>query len=252
MDAINHRPRLKNRIQANVGVLNSLWMIRFTSRVWRVDGAHHLDRLDAPRGMILAANHRSFFDLFTCSAYVVEHYPHLIQRIYCPVRTGFFYSQPVGAFLNLLLSGGSMWPPIFRDERGPTLNAAALEQLAAEMARGSFVGMHPEGRRSTDDPYTLLPPKPGLGILVKACHPDTMVVPYFTLGLSNSLADVIKLNRKPEGQRGPVVSLRFGEPLRAGDIAEGRAALEATEHVMDRIRELGEMDKEMRTHVGPA
>ena len=128
----------------------------------------------------------------------------------------------------------------------------ALEQLAAEMAPGSFVGLHPEGRRSTGDPYTLLPPKPGLGILIQACHPDTMIVPYFTLGLSNSLAEVIHLNRKPAGQRGPVVSLRFGEPLRAGDMADDCTPLEATERVMVRIRELGDRDRDMRAHIGPA
>jgi hypothetical protein len=171
----------------------------------------------------------------------------LIRRIYCPVRAKFFYSRPLGSFINLVLSGGSMWPPIFRDERGPSFNAVGLQQLAAEMARGSLVGLHPEGRRSTEDPYTLLPPKPGLGILLKACHPDTKVMPYFTLGHPDTLSETIKRGRKPAGQSGTVVSLRFGEPLRAGDIVDGRTALASTVHVMGLIHELGQADKEMRS-----
>ena len=246
MDAINQRPRLKNRIQGTVGLLNALWMIRFTGGSWRVSGAEHLDTIDAPRGLIIAANHRSFFDLFTCSAYLVNHYPHLIRRIYCPVRTTFFYSRPLGTVINLALSGGSMWPPIFRDERGPTLNARALEELAAQMSSGSLLGMHPEGRRSVDDPYELLPAKPGLGILLNACHPDTLVMPYFTLGLSNSLSDVIKQSGTIGGT---MVTLRFGQPLRAGDIVDGRTPVAATEHVMYKIHDLGQADKKMRARL---
>jgi 1-acyl-sn-glycerol-3-phosphate acyltransferase len=252
MDAINQNRRVKNGLQTTVGLLNALWMIRYTGAAWRVDGSENLDTVDAPRGMIVAANHRSFFDLYTCSAYMVNHYPHLIRRIYCPVRTKFFYSRPLGTVINLVLSGGSMWPPIFRDDRGPTFNAESLQQLAAEMTRGSLVGLHPEGRRSKDDPYTLLPPKPGLGILLEACHPETVVMPYFTLGLSNSLGEIVRRNRRPAGERGPTVSLRFGEPLRAGDIVNGRNALSATEHVMERVHDLGQADKEMRAHGGIA
>lgn len=249
MDAINQRPRLKTKIQASVGLLNALWMMRFTGAAWHVSGAEHLDNIEAPRGLIIAANHRSFFDLFTCSAYLVNHHPHLIRRIYCPVRTTFFYSRPLGTVINLALSGGSMWPPIFRDERGPSLNSRGLEDLAAQMSSGSLLGMHPEGRRSVDDPYELLPAKKGLGIIMKACHPDTLVMPYFTLGLSNSLSDVIKQSRT---EAKTMVSLRFGRPSRTGDIVNGRTPAAATEHVMHQIHDLGQADKEMRARLAGA
>jgi 1-acyl-sn-glycerol-3-phosphate acyltransferase len=249
LDAINQNRRLKSNIQATLGVFNGSWMIRLTEPLWRVDGAEHLESLDAPRGLIVAANHRTFFDLYTLSAYMVNNFPHLIQRIYCPVRANFFYNRPVGIFVNLALSGGSMWPPIFRDERGPEFNAAGLAQLASEMCRGSLVGLHPEGKRSTEDPYTLLPAKPGLGILLEACHPDTLVMPFFTLGLPGGLVELVRRSRQPAGQRGTLVSLRFGEPLRAGDVANDRTPLAATEYVMARIHELGQADKEMRKRV---
>lgn len=108
MDAINQRPRFKGGIQATIGLLNGLWIRRFTGGVWRLDGDEHLAALDAPRGMIIAANHRSFFDLYVCAAHLVTRHPHLIRRLYCPVRTNFFYTRPLGALINLALSGGSM------------------------------------------------------------------------------------------------------------------------------------------------
>lgn len=250
MDAINSRPRVKNGLQRTVGLANAVWMRHVAQRVWRIDGAEVLDELDAPHGMVLAANHRSFFDLYVCSAFLIDRHPHLIRRIYCPVRSTFFYERPLGAVVNMALSGGSMWPPIFRDDRGPARNVAALEALAAQMGPGSFVGLHPEGRRSKADPYELLPAKPGLGLLLRACHPDTVVMPYFTLGLPNSLLALIAQGRKPVGQRGMAASLRFGTPLRAGDVIAGRTPLEATELVMDRIRELGRADETMRREGG--
>lgn len=248
-ERINRSGRLKDAIQATVGWANGTWIIHFTGRVWRVDGfEEYIKDLDAPHGIIVAANHRSFFDLYVCSSWLITQAPHLIRRLYCPVRTDFFYTKPVGFFMNFILSGGSMWPPVFRDEERRHLNRIGFAQLATVIKRGSFVGIHPEGKRSKDDdPYTLLPPKPGLGLLMQTCHPDTLVVPYYTLGLENSLAALIRRNFRPPGQRGTTVSLRWGKPIRVGDILEAHPdPLEATQFVMEHIHALGLEDKAMR------
>ena len=34
-----------------------------------------------------------------------------------PVRAPFFYDRPLGIVLNLIASGGCMWPPVFRDQK---------------------------------------------------------------------------------------------------------------------------------------
>jgi 1-acyl-sn-glycerol-3-phosphate acyltransferase len=212
-----------------------------------VDGEDHLKQLKAPQGLIIAANHRSFFDLYPCAALIIERYPDLMRRLYCPVRSEFFYTRPLGALLNLAVSGGSMWPPIFRDDRRRN-NQNSIEGLVSVMKEGSCVGFHPEGTRGKpeQDPYEMLPAKPGLGMLLQKCHPDTVVLPYFTLGMSNDLGHIVRRNYRPRGQRGEIVSLRFGEPLRAGDITTGLNAQAISELITSKIKLLGQADKAMR------
>lgn len=246
-DYINHQPRLKEVAHAILGRVNAAWITRYTGRVWRVDGfEEHIRDLDAPSGVIVASNHRSFFDLYVCMAWMLNNTPHLVRRVHCPVRSDFFYTKPIGLFINLAMSSGAMWPPVFRDDRR-SFNLLGLEQLASKMHRGTFVGIHPEGRRSKDDPRTLLPAKPGLGLLLQQCPPDVLVLPYFTLGLENNLAKLIQRNLRPPGQRGTTVSMRYGTPLKAGDIiAEHPDAQDATDFVMSHIDGLAQADKAMR------
>jgi 1-acyl-sn-glycerol-3-phosphate acyltransferase len=247
LNAINTNVALKDFTNSTIGILNSIWMTHATGRLWRVDGEEHLKQLDAPQGIIIASNHRSFFDLYPCAALFMQRYPALMRRLYCPVRSEFFYTRPLGILLNLAVSGGSMWPPIFRDERRD-LNLSGLKQLASVLHKGSCVGFHPEGTRGKlgQDPHTLLPAKSGLGLLFTLCHPDTIVLPYFTLGMSNDLWNIVRRNYRPLGQRGEIVSLRFGAPLRVGELLEGLNPTEATELVMERIRALAQEDKAMR------
>lgn len=252
-ELINQHPALKNRVQATIGRFSAIWMRQATQNLWKVDNTCFLDELDAPNGVIIAANHRSFFDLYVCSTYLINFYPHLIERLFFPVRSAFFYTHPLGVVVNLSLSGGSMWPPVFRDERRKELNPIGLSQLAEVMTRGALLGMHPEGKRGTgDDPYELLPAKPGLGLLMQECHPDTVILPYFTTGMSNDVVELVRRNFRKPGNRGEWVSLRFGAPFPVSRALEDRDPLEATEYVMDHIRALGEEDRKMRETLGPA
>jgi len=252
-DFINQHPTLKNRIQATLGKFSAVWMSAATQNTWKVDGSEFLDGIEAPNGVIVAANHRSFFDLYVCSAYLINNYPHLIERLFFPVRASFFYTHWLGVVVNLGLSGGSMWPPVFRDDRRKELNRIGLSQLAEVMTRGALLGIHPEGKRGTNgDPYELLPARPGLGQLMLECHPDTLVLPYFTLGMSNDVVELVRRNFKKPGQRGEWVSLRFGAPFPVSEARQGRDALQTTETVMEHIRALGAQDREMRKNLGHA
>lgn len=243
---LNRRTRLKTLIQAVVGNFEVTWITLLTHRLWRPYDAHHVVDLDAPRGVILVANHRSFFDMYICLSLLIRR-SRWIRRLFFPVRKDFFYDRPLGVVLNVGISGGSMWPPVFRDERGKNLNPIGLEQLAAVLQRGTVVGIHPEGRRGQgDDPYELLPTKPGLGRLVLACDPQTVIAPVFIAGLSNNVRTLLTRQFRPVGQRGEPIRMWFGEPFTAGELQRDDDARAITDTVMNRITELGERDRQAR------
>jgi hypothetical protein len=168
MEWLNRRPAWKNTLHRSIGHFNGAWITATSGRTWQVYGQDGLRRLDAPDGLVLVSNHRSFFDMYAIATVVLNEAPHLEQRACFPVRAPFFYDNPLGLLLNLAISGGSMWPPVFRDERRRTLNSAGLDQMAAWLQRGAVIGIHPEGARGKGpDLYEFLPLKPGLGHLLE-------------------------------------------------------------------------------------
>lgn len=243
LERINRSVGLKRALHAIIGRADS-WFIAFiTGRLWRVRHLERLTGLDAAHGVILVSNHRSFFDMYLCMS-MIHMRTGRVKRAFFPVRSGFFYDRWLGALLNLAISGGSMWPPVFREEERRGLNRIGLEQLAAVLGPGAFVGIHPEGRRGTgDDPYTLLPARNGVGRLVEACHPETVVLPYFILGLSNSFRREVTRNFRRRGRQGEPVRIRFGHPMRVAALREAGDANAITAQVMARIVELGAEDR---------
>lgn len=243
LERINRSRHLKRALHAVIGRADS-WFIAFiTGRLWRVRGLDRLAGLDKARGVILVANHRSFFDMYICLS-MLHVRTGLVKRCFFPVRSGFFYDRWLGALLNLAISGGSMWPPVFREAERRTLNRIGLDQLAGVLEPGAFVGIHPEGRRGTgDDPYTLLPARNGVGRLALACHPDTVVQPYFILGLSNSFRREVGRNFRSRARQGEPVRMRFGDPIRVAELHALGDADAITAHIMDRIAALGADDR---------
>ncbi|MCA1616326.1 MAG: 1-acyl-sn-glycerol-3-phosphate acyltransferase [Acidobacteria bacterium] len=117
----------------------------------------------------------------------------------------------------------------------------ALVSLCRE-GRANLVGFHPEGTRNKDaDPYTLLPPKPGIGRLIKEADPQ--VVPVFVTGLSNDLPRQILGN----WAGGQPIRVHFGPALDLSRFRDRRDGLrtykEIGEFVMSRIAELAEQDR---------
>src|SRR5262249_54322011 len=133
----------------------------------------------------------------------------LRQPVLCPVRADYFYTRPDGLLVNLLVGGGRMFPPFFRDPAKAEFNKWALERVVAELRRGRvLVGFHPEGTRNKNpDPYTPLPAQPGVGKIIMESWP--IVVPAFITGLSNNIVADIAGNFRGTKR----VKAVFGEPI---------------------------------------
>ncbi len=169
------------------------------------------------------------------------------RRQFFPVRSRFFYDHPLGLLVQFSISAGGMWPPVFREPRRRRLNKTGIEQMAHVLGPGTLIGIHPEGQRNkTDDPYRLLPAHNGVGKLITSCHPDTVVLPYFILGMGNSFVGEVVRNFRRPGQRGEPVRIEFRAPLRAGDLAARRRPKQIAQHLMSLIGELAERDRARR------
>lgn len=202
--------------QRHVG---SQWITIVTKNLLRVHGLERLPELDPEKSYICASNHRSFFDLYVVTAYLVRRgMPH---RLVFPVRSEFFYDSPFGLFVNGVMSFFAMYPPIFRERSRAALNLAGLDELAWMLKRGgAFLGMHPEGTRNKgDDPYTLLPAQPGVGRLIH--HSRAAVLPVFVNGLLNDLPKQVTSNFDGTGVP---VHIVFGEPVDYGALLEQRGS----------------------------
>lgn len=201
----------------------------------RLHGGEALRGVPRDASLVFVVNHRSFFDLF--GLVFVLRRAGVRQRLLFPVRSEFFYDHPLGPLLNLIVAGMSMFPPIFRHGRKRALNERSLERCVAELRRpGTALGLHPEGTRGCGpDPFSLLPPRAGVGRIVLGT-PGVRVVPVFVLGLGNSvLAEVWQNWRSADAHPvhvsfGPDVALddlRGGPPSAARGAAAAARCLEA-------------------------
>src|SRR4029079_17428668 len=132
-----------------------------------VYGIERLPRFDRDKSYLVVSNHRSFFDLYVVTGYLVNRdMPH---RLVFPVRSQFFYDRPLGLFVNGVMSFFAMYPPVFRERSRAALNLASLDETVRLLRRGgTFVGLHPEGMRSKGgDPYALLPAQGGVGRIIQ-------------------------------------------------------------------------------------
>jgi 1-acyl-sn-glycerol-3-phosphate acyltransferase len=233
--------------RANEAPITAFWqrhvLIPFVGCVLgRRTVAYGLERV--PKGsterILLVANHRTFFDLFALGWLLLTR-GGLRQSVSFPVRANFFYENPFGLAICLFMSGGSMFPPFFRDAEKKSVNKDMLAELIAQLQKPSqMVGFHPEGTRSTsDDPYQLLPAKPGVGELALKARP--LVVPAFISGMGNSFWGELRSKRK-------IIAV-FGDPVELPE-TEGELRLSHYKRCADlfnqRISALGAEEKSIR------
>jgi len=240
--------RLWTFCQSTVG---AGWIHLATYNLMRVYGLEHLARVSHERPLLLAANHRSFFDMYTVSS-VLFRRTRWRKKLFFPVRGRFFYDSVGGLLVNLVMGWWSMFPPFFTGGDSPRPEKREFDKfsmrLLTELCRegaGNVVGFHPEGTRNKgEDPYSYLRPQPGIGKLVKDARPQ--VIPVFVAGLGNDLLKQVLGNWRG----GPPVRIHFGPPLDFSDFYDKRDHVrtykEIGEYVMSKIAELGEQDRALQ------
>src|SRR5215207_8249094 len=80
--------------------IGSLWIFIATYNLMNVFGMENIEATDPDRPLILVANHRSFFDMYTISSVLFRRTKRPI-KLYFPVRAKFFYDNPLGWLVNL-------------------------------------------------------------------------------------------------------------------------------------------------------
>jgi 1-acyl-sn-glycerol-3-phosphate acyltransferase len=188
-----------------------------------VRGLERLEGIPREASVLLVANHRTFFDLFVLGWILVRTWKKRWRTSF-PVRANFFYENPFGLLICLLLSGGSMFPPFFRKPRSKAFNRYSLSLVLDKLRRpGNLVGFHPEGTRNKGpDPYQLLPAQPGAGEVALKSRP-VVVVPAFITGMSNKLFREIASSVRG---RDPILAI-YGEPI---DLSSFPAETRLTHH----------------------
>ena len=227
--------------------IGSLWIYLATYNLMNVFGIENVENTDPDRPLVLVANHRSFFDMYTVSSVVFRRTSRPIY-LYFPVRAKFFYDNPVGWFVNLVMGWWAMYPPFFRETkeaRKRAFDKFSVRELVrlCTVGRGHVIGFHPEGKRNLDpDPYKFLPAQPGIGKVVYDARPQ--VVPVFIGGLINDLPRQV-LGNWTGGEK---VRIWFGEPVDLSEFYEKRDSIrthkEIADFLMTRIADLGERDRE--------
>ena len=231
-------------------VFGAGWIHISTYNLIRVYGLEHIEAVDHNRPILLAANHRSFFDMYVVSTTLFRN-TRWRKQLFFPVRGRFFYQSIGGMFVNLIMGWWSMYPPFFVAGADPLpekrifdkYSMRRLSQLCREGA-GNVIGFHPEGTRNrNDDPYSFLRPQPGIGKLIKDTDPQ--VIPVFIAGLGNKLAKQVLGN----WTGGPKIRIHFGKQLELTEFIakkdDRRTHKEIGEFVMSKIAELGEEDRVM-------
>jgi 1-acyl-sn-glycerol-3-phosphate acyltransferase len=223
--------------QRHVG---SLWIYLATYNLMNVFGIENFERTDIKRPVLLVANHRSFFDMYTVSS-VLFRRTRRPMTLYFPVRAKFFYDSPIGWFVNLVMGWWAMYPPFFREREFDKFSVGELVRLCSE-PKPNVIGFHPEGGRNLDpDPYSFMPAQPGIGKVIYDAHPQ--VLPVFIAGLGNDLPKQI-LGNWTGGEK---VRIWFGEPIDLSSFYERRDSIrthkEMGDMLMQKISDLGEMDR---------
>ena len=228
------------------------WIHLSTYNLMLVYGLDNIKATSRDRPILLAANHRSFFDMYTVSTVLFRQTPWR-KQLFFPVRGRFFYDSMLGLFVNLVMGWWSMYPPFFASGENPKLEKRAFDKYSfrvlTELCRngpGNIIGFHPEGTRNKGpDPYSYLPAQPGIGKLIKDAAPQ--VIPVFVAGLGNDLPKQVLGNWRG----GEKIRIHFGPQLDLADYLsrkdQARTYIEISRFVMSKIEELGEQDRQLNS-----
>ncbi len=251
--AYNFADFWNKHMRRSSALYNSTVMVGFTllavARRVQVSGLENVQGLDYSRGVMILANHRTYYDYFTILSVMARNVEQLkVERIMFPVRSAFFYERPLGIAVNMAMSGMAMFPPIMRDRAKKLWNEYAIARCIDELEENATVlGFHPEGRRHSE----LSSFKVGrgkLGIARIALEAETaQVMPVFLTGITNNMLEEIRRNWM-EPERYPVF-LAFGPHVALDDLRGATNVPEverqAVNRCMDAISELAEVCRQM-------
>lgn len=247
---VNTRPVLKSTAHAWLKHFGCGWVHYFSRNLTHVYDLHHISTLNPDRGVVVVANHRSFFDLYSLTNTILRN-TNWVKQMYFPVRSTYFYDRPDGIIVNAVMSALAMYPPIMRAPSKREFNKFSVEQLSQIASqKGALLGIHPEGTRNkTDDPYTLLPAQPGIGQIVHHARP--IVVPVFILGLGNNFPAQVMSNFDGKGE---AITMVFGAPINLDQLLNAPGKLRTYKQISDKLCEaitiLGEKEKRLRRENG--
>ncbi len=181
---------------------------------WMVE-THHFERLESlprDRGLILCANHRSYLDNFVVGATAMGHLPWRTRYV-VPGRTEGLFDAWYGLALNAAVGAMNIYPPVVRSKRGHAWGQhviGIIRDLLVE--RRVTVLIHPEGGRNKgDNPYALLPARPGLGRIIH--ESQATVVPIFLHGFPTSFGRYASVAAARLRGAPPPVQAVMGEPI---------------------------------------
>lgn len=228
--------------------IGSLWIKIATYNLMNVYGIDNIESSEVSRPLLLVANHRSFFDMYVVSSVIFRQTRRPV-RLFFPVRAKFFYDNPIGWFVNLVMGWWSMYPPFFREAKDAgkrefdKYSLKRLIQICRE-GEGHMIGFHPEGKRNlNDDPYSFLRAQPGVGKVIMDARPQ--VIPVYITGLGNHLPKQI-LGNWTGGEK---IRIWFGSEIEFGSLLEERNAVRTHKKIsdfcMEKIAELAEKDREI-------
>ncbi|MBA3498902.1 MAG: 1-acyl-sn-glycerol-3-phosphate acyltransferase [Deltaproteobacteria bacterium] len=252
-EAANETPRGKWLQTQFLRGISYIWVRACLANRMLVEGLDDLNALRPERGVMLVANHRSFFDQYAMLLACYMGQIHWAKKLSFPVRANFFYDQPLGIVVNAAIAGGAMYPPIYRQAERRAKNDEALDKMVEILQRpGSVLGMHPEGTRGKGpDPYVLLPGQPGVGKVALLGKP--MIVPTFIHGLGNNVVEDVKWNFGSEARKSHAVITVFGAPVDYADLLaeKPRPTLykKAADRFMSEIKKLMVREKELRAQI---
>jgi 1-acyl-sn-glycerol-3-phosphate acyltransferase len=214
----NESPRGKWLQSRFLRGVSYVWVRAGIARRMLVEGLDDLLALRPETGVMLVSNHRSFFDQYAMLLACYMGPAPWAKRLFFPVRSNFFYDQPLGIMVNAAIAGGAMYPPIYRQSERRTLNDDALDRMVELVGRpGNVLGMHPEGTRGKGpDPYKFLPAQPGVGKLALLAKP--LVIPAFIHGLGNNALDDIRVNFTKDARGSRAIVTVFGPPVDYSDL----------------------------------
>lgn len=232
----NERPAAKRAQMRFLRGFSQKWVKRTIHNRIYLSGMDKVVGLRPDRGVVMAANHRSFFDQYVIMLAMFESGVDWVDRMYFPVRANFFYEHPLGLLVNAGVGGMVMYPPIFRDIDRRDLNNDALDRIAAMLdTPGTLVGLHPEGTRGKGpDPYDLLPAQPGIGRIVLRSQP--IVLPFFINGMSSDLLAETRLNYVEGIRREKPLIIVAGDPVDYSEFTQTKPRPALYKRCSDKIR----------------